>query len=304
MERCPNCGSKLSKIDVLCPKCAAVVEVIQIKSSISLNPETEKQTNPDSENTIKKDFPEAFIVYNEDFPVEETGGVSDAADAAEDEALQDVPSVTGSKEPEAQIDEPFDFDPPVITQPEPQDIASYENIEDAGTADIEYDNDYSARYLEHLKNINLPEIDDMQSFDPEEFMHEYRRNKEAQAESPLNEAPADEQLLNTEEQFEAEEPTAADEIEQITHSTETATIERRYRSAETKNKARAHKAPKERAKQKKPGIAVSVLLWLVVSAAFFVGFMFFDGYVQKAYGSYNSFIYTITDGKIDLEPGN
>ena len=41
MERCPKCGNKLSNVDVLCPRCGALVEVIQVKNSFVPPPEPE-----------------------------------------------------------------------------------------------------------------------------------------------------------------------------------------------------------------------------------------------------------------------
>ena len=61
MERCPKCGNKLSNIDVLCPRCGALVEVIQVRSSFI--PPTVSVTPPKAERPN-------LIVYNEDLPGE------------------------------------------------------------------------------------------------------------------------------------------------------------------------------------------------------------------------------------------
>jgi len=120
--------------------------------------------------------------------------------------------------------------------------------------------------------------------------------------------PADrakKQWLEIEEAYETGEPADAQiKAENTETAAETRIEGRRYRNVESESLSREKKTPAKRAKQKKYNIALTVLLWLVVSAAFLCGFLFFDKYVQTAYGDYDSFIYTITDGKIDLNPGN
>ena len=74
MNKCPNCGNKLSNIDVLCPRCGALVEVIQIKSSgpVGTVPDSQNsrdENQKDEPGKHKKEFPN-LIVYNEDLPPE------------------------------------------------------------------------------------------------------------------------------------------------------------------------------------------------------------------------------------------
>ena len=60
MERCSKCGNKLSNVDVLCPRCGALVEVIQVKNSSFQSPVTSESTPPVCSGPIWS--------FNEDFP--------------------------------------------------------------------------------------------------------------------------------------------------------------------------------------------------------------------------------------------
>lgn len=316
MEKCPNCGNKLNSIDVLCPKCGTVVEVIQIKSSISASPEAAADTALSADTAMKKEFTENFIVYNEDFPaddaaVEQKKAGSDSIESALSETFaQEGLSVPYFDEGLYQTSSESGYDIAAAAQAPAafEDETTGHPFQTGDEADEAYD--YSERYLENLKNINLPEIDDLQSFDPDEFMREYKRGKPQTEDASLDgQSSADKKWLEIEEALESEEPAAPP---QSSESTEAAPA-RRYRAAERGAKSRSKKresaerggdTPSKRSKPKKFNVAVTVLLWLVVSAALLCGFIFFDKYVQKAYGSYDSFIYTITDGKIDVVPGN
>lgn len=74
MENCPNCGNKLSNIDVLCPRCGALVEVIKVNTNI---PVTSSSTKMDSDkepsNMLqppKKDYYQNLTVYSDELPPE------------------------------------------------------------------------------------------------------------------------------------------------------------------------------------------------------------------------------------------
>ncbi len=291
MDRCPNCGNKLSNIDVLCPRCGTVVEVIQIQNNIS--PDAAASTAAEGSKPKIKDFPQSFIVYNEDFPsdaevkesreddigLETAGGDFEAPDSASPVAGSDLHPI-----------KPYDLDASVAAD-EKADVSSGEPVSD--------DNDYSPRYLENIMNINLPEIDDLQSFDPDEFMREYKQKKQASS-SPDEPAPP-KQWLEIEEADTSE--TASKE------NTADQPIERRYRATSSQpriireqHKEKSSKREPKLASKRKKNIALSVLLWTLVTGALFFSFIYFDKYVQKAYGNYDNLIYSITNGKVDLSP--
>ena len=63
MERCPKCGNRVSHIDVLCPRCGALVEVIQVNKNFLPSTNSEHVLPRGNERPN-------LIVYNEDFPTE------------------------------------------------------------------------------------------------------------------------------------------------------------------------------------------------------------------------------------------
>jgi hypothetical protein len=297
MERCPNCGNKLSNIDVLCPRCGTVVEVIQIKSSIA----TDSGAAAGDGNIKKKDSPQSFIAYNKSV----SSGTNDRETRSETPASSPAPA--------ADSVESSGVDPTsgqaVLRRYKglsESDEASDIRADKTGVTGNEDESDYSPRYLENLMNMKLPEIDDLQNFDPDEFMREYRRSKRASE-------PAEEEAPQPAKRWlEIEEPDASAEAEPAESLLETSeepvpepVEERRYRGmAEQlveKQEERPVKPPRV-LKRKKSGVMVSVLLWVLVTAALFFCFIFFDKYVQKAYGNYDNLIYSITNGQIDLGP--
>lgn len=322
MERCPNCGNKLSNIDVLCPRCGTVVEVIQIKNNIS----AEAASSVPAESKIKKkDIPQSFIVYNEDFPAD--------AESMESHA-EEAPAV--SEFAAASAGAPSDAAGPAAGQDVPDRYGRQPDIDEAAQGSVsggnggEADNDYSPRYLENLMNIDLPEIDDLQNFDPDEFMREYKRSKLSSA--PAEQPALKKRWLEIEEPgaeatqskgYEASEPitqrrykgTLAQPEEEPEERAslkreERTALRREERASERLKEQAAEKqeevkpAPPKAMKRKKSNAMLSVLLWVLVTAALFFCFIFFDKYVQKAYGNYDNLIYSITNGKVELGQHN
>lgn len=293
MERCPNCGNKLSNVDVLCPRCGTVVEVIQIKNNIASD--ATKSIAAADKKVEKKDFPQNFIVYNEDFPAE---------DESRDTHVAEAPALgeTASFETPA-----GDVDPiagqSILERYKQQQLESEPAAGENASAEAggEDDNDYSSRYLENIMNINLPEIDDLQNFNPDEFMMEYRRSKSVSGE--YISAPEKHWL-------EIEEAAPSDLGQESAVSAEPI-IGRRYRGTslrakEPKEERQEGKAARpekpKKMKPKKSSAMLSVLLWVLVTGALFFSFIFFDKYVQRAYGTYDNLIYSITNGKVELGP--
>jgi hypothetical protein len=289
MERCPKCGNRLSNIDVLCPRCGTVVEVIQIKNNIS--PDAATSTAAKDSKPKIKDFPQSFIVYNEDFPSDGETNESLEEDAVLNtagggfEAPETISPIadTSPVEPDA----PYKYGPDASAEADDKTGVSVESADD---------NDYSPRYLENLMNINLPEIDDLQDFDPDEFMREYKQKKRS---SSPDEPVPQKRWLEIEEADTSETASKDNAADQTT--------ERRYRSSSQpiirerpRDKSRKRE-PKKVSKRKK-NIALSVLLWILVTGALFFSFIYFDKHVQKAYGNYDNLIYSITNGKVDLSP--
>lgn len=323
MERCPNCGNKLSGIDVLCPKCGAVVEVIQAKiNAASSEPVTDDNIKK-PEPAQKKDIPKYFNVYYEGLPDEDS--IDSESEAEPEELAEEAPEST---------------DPPVKTnvsgQPggtsfmnEEPDIEEEENMPFSKivTAKVsaEGENDYSPRYLENLKNLDLPEIDDISNFDPEEYMREYKYKKILGSQAAHDDSQAaKKQWLEIEET----ENTGSDLASELTkvredvkkQAEQAPEPQRRYRGAqddraERRRDSRPDRKPETAAKEaiqlpekakktRRPRAAVMVLLWVLVSVAILFSSIYVDGLIKNTYHTYGEFIFSITNGQVDIDPGH
>lgn len=247
MERCPNCGNKLSSIDVLCPKCGAVVEVIQTKGNIpSVSEAVSLSTAKKPETAQKKDIPKYFNVYYEDLPDEGSEDSESGAAIEEPSSEESEPSLESESLPEPKSSmesQPFYeadvYEQPgsfrAAEQPEPEKYieknAESREIFTAKVNDNDND-DYSPRYLENLKNLNLPEIEDISSFDPEEYMREYKYKKILANQTAVNDnsSPAKKQWLEieeTENNLASELAKAREDVQSRTAQPEI--VERRYK---------------------------------------------------------------------------
>lgn len=181
MDKCPNCGNKINRMDVLCPRCGAVVEDVHVKIGLKVN---KSGIAVISDSAVpKKNIPQNFIVYNEDFPSEEyeTCGSANTEDESSDIASSIYGNASGIPESEDEHDYyvPSDtevsqdeYDQEESDQSKPYVPGTLKAIKEQEETDNE---DYSERYLEKIKD--LPEIDDISNFDPEEYMKKYRLSK-------------------------------------------------------------------------------------------------------------------------------
>jgi len=307
--------------------------VVQTKAESPLRSDipAETKANPPADMK-KKDFSEGFIVYNEDFPMEELPDTVPPDNELPDGIQADVshfssePEESGNTTSEKDSGEDLDYkgvgeikrklnelaksDAEEAKKNEPEvpvtDSPVYGNDVTTRNDDSD-DNDYSDRYLQKLKDMPLPELDDINSFDPDDFMREYRRGKDKDDSLPPDREysqPAPEKhWLEIEEALPGQTNGIASKETQASDLSVGAPAERRYRD-DGYIVQPGKRTVSKRKEPKRARSLVSVLLWLVLSAAFLVCFIFFDRYVQSAYGDYDSFLYTITEGKIDLNPGS
>lgn len=391
MDKCPNCGNKINRMDVLCPRCGAVVEDVQVKNSVKVK----QSSNSDIALPIipKKNFQQNFVVYNEDFPSEEDemfGGAApdgktpvktdiddfeyEQPDAAPDEEERDYYVPAGMEVPYDETEYETGYNEPGIRKQDTLNPDQRQNNKDSLDEEA-----YSERYLERIKG--LPEIDDISSFDPEEYMKKYKLSKSMYGNIPVGTVPESidfnekvtKHYLEIEEIIppkEGELPKALPDTEfegisdtaplmdqtsepevqesgaevtasgsEIPEQSESAKSqeEKRYELDEVlpiappyehrynpggphryrKDKSRRSKqeditekrtseeikpAVRSKRRRRMPAVA-ALLIWIVVIGGLFAGFFFFDRYVKAAYGNYGSFIYSITDGRIDFGSG-
>ncbi len=182
------------------------------------------------------------------------------------------------------------------------------------------DEAYSERYLEKIKSNSLPELDDLSGFDVDEFLREYKlgnnsnsiipvdtESSDKTADTESSDKTADTKFSDNKRWLEIEEASSSftnkpSETKKEPFTDAQQTTGRRYRRSDKPVSYSTKKIGRDKSKRhKKPSVLISVILWAVLAGALLVCFVFFDHYVKNTYGGYNSFINTITDGKISID---
>jgi len=305
MERCPKCGNKLSNVDVLCPRCGALVEVIQVKNSFVPPPAPPESTPPACERPN-------LVIYNEDFPGDEP-----AADepAAEEESILDFVE----KEPDfpelVSTEENTSSPQPSVTQPVQPFLPErlYESPQD-----LEREVQAESRMARRARQRRWPEPQDAEqpshrvSEEPESRLS---RRAARQAASSASE----EQLLREADQLasrvswrsrvtgmpdDAETPAAPEEpLSPVSTDAELSAppAERtipRYRAEYRESLRRPDRSRKSKGRMPVPA---AILLWVMVAAVLFLVFYYLNEHVMDVYGSYGSFINALTYGTVRLD---
>lgn len=316
MDKCPKCGNKLSSIDVLCPKCGALVEVVQIKKG------TASQNAAAVLSTPMKKLPQQnLIVYNDDWPTDDMEFSSDEKTTGESIKM---PAVSEANEVSELLKE---FGAPATPEPNPHSFdKTYPSESELGSEE---------NYLAIFRHMKLPELEDIntgtagQTEDP--FMHDAHSDYAAQADQSSKQAeelvdqhsksaadPAQHHWLELEElsgnvlpepipAIEAEpvsalsENAAIDEgTEPLTASEPAPTDEPRFRYRTERRQATTVLHPRRSAGR----VVMMIFVWLLVTAALFCGFFFLDQYVTENYGSYPAMLYEWSNGNINLAPSD
>ena len=239
MDKCPNCGNSLSSIDVLCPRCGAFVEVVQVNNNSASNHSTPDNQNTGSNNSEKKEYPKEFpnlIVYNDDLPPEgdlnePLESDNDTNNDAGDEIVKDdtvITPDTPKDDPDSTANMCAQFDDVL------KDIGGQCTVEDGRQPDApasapaepqsrevvlpktapQDESTYTEDYLETIRRMKLPDIDSVDDFDPEEFMREYRRKRNAYNHIPSEAEEASEADVTSDDITTA--PTLGDTVEPST----------------------------------------------------------------------------------------
>jgi len=306
MERCPKCGNKLSNVDVLCPRCGALVEVIQVKNSLVPPPPKPPESTPPACERPN------LVIYNEDFPGDEP-----AADepAAYEESILDIVE----KEPDfpdlLPAEEDTSSSQPSVTQPVQPFIPErlYETPQD-----LEREIQAESRMARRARQRKWPEPQDAEQPPPRVSEEpESRLSRRATRQSTLSDS--EEQLLKEADQLtsraswrarvtgmpdDAETPAVPEEpLSPVSADAELSAqpAERtipRYR-AEYRESLRRSGSSRE-SKRRMP-VPAAILLWVIVAAVLFLGFYYLNQHVMTVYGSYGSFIRALTYGIVNLD---
>jgi hypothetical protein len=311
MERCSKCGNKLSNVDVLCPRCGALVEVIQVKNSfVPPPPEPPESTPPACERPN-------LVIYNEDFPGDEPVADEPASDesAADEDSILDIVE----KEPDFPDLLPTEEDTPSpqpsVTQPVQPFLPKrlYENPQD-----LEREIQAESRMARRVRQRRWPEPQDAEQPSPrvsEEQESRLSRRAARQAASSASE----EQLLKEADQLtsraswrsrvtgmpdDAETPVVPEEpLSPISTDAELSAppAERtipRYRAEYRESLRRSGRVRKSKGRMP---VAAAILLWIMVAAVLFLGFYYLNQHVMTVYGSYGVFINALTNGRLNLD---
>jgi hypothetical protein len=283
MDKCPKCGNKLSGIDVLCPRCGALVEIIQIRKPSGAQ-------SASSDAPVKKLPQQNLIVYNDDWP-------------ANDMDLSDAPGMAYVDPGGFPAESPAAAESPDIkAELEPSDslVPDYFSSE----SDIGSEEDYLAM----LKSMNLPELESLDDVTPQTQDEPVSRrwleieeleDTKAVSSSEANELkPAAHDIKP--EAYDTESVAYESKKEAYAPVSRTDAlpddVQRRYRYQPERKRAQAS-APRRGAGR----VVLTVFIWLVVASALFCGFFFLNQYVTNRYGSYQSMLYELSGGNIDLE---
>ncbi len=280
MEKCPKCGNKLSNIDVLCPRCGALVEVIQVKSSFT--PPLGSAAPPP-----KAERPN-LIVYNEDLPGE--GLFTETPDEELEELIEEnfVPTAAAEDNTDISAFSLPDFSD--LKLPEfGTDKDSPGNSED-NTVEPQTDTRMARRVRERqwleLEEMNagaatpeaqlLKEAEELTSRSATRARSDYNSGRKSVLRPVPDDTGFSDSINDTGSPFE-DEP-------------------RRYRSRDKRSPA----VSKSASVKKLPAPAI-ILIWAMLAAAIFLGFFYLNRFVQTTYGGYPAFINEITNGKIVLD---
>ncbi len=297
MDKCPKCGNKLSSIDVLCPRCGSLVEVVQIKRAQSI-----QSTSGTYDSPTKKPPQQNLVVYNDDLPSE------------------DILQETGL-EPEAKLAPVPDYNP-LVQEPAPPtfDIPSLDLEPELHAEEDEVGTE--ADYLALLKNMNLPELEDINEADEvDDDLASAIRELTGSTDEPVIQPSFNEIAVPV-----SDAPHRWLEIEELAEAAATEAFpirtqpdpplavaaslpeqrtlpplpeqhplpeQRRYHSDNAKRRKLASSRGAGR-------VVMMVFIWIFITCAVFCGFYFFDQYVVSHYGSYQTMLDDISGGQINF----
>lgn len=261
MEKCPNCGNKLTDIDVLCPECGKLVVVIQL----------------DRNHSVK--------------------------------------TVNASQDPSAVIQTSAIHNRVVENPQNAADIAAYSPLSPNEFRYSVDEDTYTEDYLDTIRKMPLPELDDLSDFDPDAFLSEYRQKKDQQNKSqvliPINtDDPSSEPKTNA-ETTEKEEQSTQEELLVVENaditedkpavnsvdSEENVTAEaKRSDQSNTNN----HTKKKGMRRKRAIPLPITILLWAASAAVLFFAFFYADNYAKTHYQGVNNMLYEMSDGNLDL----
>ncbi len=266
MNKCPKCGNKLSPVDVLCPRCGALVEVIHVAS------------HPDAVSAQNAGVVISRQPRPEDSAQQSNMPISRQARKVVNPAEEiDTPMARQTQDDANLIEED---DLPMSRQARKAALQAKTKQSKRPAADTNLNDSPSKKWLE------IEEIDSALIAAESETDHPVISADETAFEDGSFNETAENQM------FDSETTEAVPEDDALSDDTL-----RRYR-------IRSDDEPvsQPRKKRRSP-VALIVLMWVVIAAAVFGAFYFLDNHVASAYGGWDDFVRQITSGKIELDTG-
>ena len=291
MDKCPKCGNKLSPIDVLCPRCGALAEVIHVASHPDAVPAKHADVvfsrQPKPEDTAQQsDMPisrqarsavnpteeipvslpardEANLIEEDDLPMSRQARKA-AMQSKIKEAKRAVSGTDLSESSSKKWLEIEEVDPALLAaknETETEPIAADE-AEDNSFTETAEDKMFDAQTTDTVPDDNV--LSDAQTTDT---------------------APDDNAL------FDAQTTDTAPDDNVLSDDTP-----RRYRT-----RSADEPVSESGKKRRRSPVALIVLMWVVIAAAVFGGFYFLDTHVTSAYGGWDDFVRQLTNGKVELD---
>lgn len=264
MDKCPKCGNKLSPVDVLCPRCGALVEVIHVAShpnavsAENAGVVISRQPRPDE---VKNDFLMTRQAQKAASPAKE----SDMPISLQ--AQNDVPALA-------------EDDLPMSRQARKAALRAQKVKEVRRKAPKKEDTDIedtpSKKWLE-IEEIAVEETPERQVIAADETAIEDNSFYET----------ADDGI------FDSQTSDALPEDNELSDD-----APRRFRMHSTDEPV---SEPHKKMLRRRSPVALIVLMWVVIAAAIFGAFYFLDTHVAYAYGGWDDFVRQITNSKIELD---
>ena len=312
MDKCPKCGNKLSSIDVLCPKCGALVEVVQIKKGALGQNAASGLGIP-----IKKLPQQNLIVYNDEWPTDDTDMLS-----SQDDKPADTPDSMPFSEPDEvsellkRLEEPAAnikaYSPEDELGSEENYLAMFRNMKLPALEDINASITGRTEYIEHVEPI-VHTVQPTQARHSEYAVQPKQFEPQPVEPAPVTVEPAQHRWLEIEELSDGARTNAAPSVAVVDSVPEAAVPEDvsvpmvalseetpHYRSRSERRQAAA--APPPQQKRGAGRAILMVFVWLLITGALFCGFFFLDQYVTEHYGTYPAMLYDWSGGNIDLAP--
>lgn len=328
MDKCPKCGGKLSSIDVLCQKCGALVEVVQVRKGSGAQNAASVLGVP-----VKKLPPQNLVLYNDDWPSDDMEG-----------------SILPDETPPIISDQPDSPREAIEAAAPAQENVTIQKLQKAAMVSDEESTGSEESYLAMIRNMHLPELESIGgNYDPAEPERVEAGSPSKLFKAPMAAPPSETPTLPIQRRaaqpyeapvqlsdmpaappierrsktlkadphrwLEIEEVDSADSsastpdvpaaapapmpAENIVPALDQAATEaigyrRRYRMEHPETEAAAPRT------HRSGRVLLMVFIWLVISCVLFCGFYLLDQYVTDRYGSYPAMFYEFSGGHINL----